>query len=301
MFSGGLDSLAGAVETARTGGRLALVSHRSVSTLDRRQRRIFSELQNEFPGRLIHIPVWVNKSVGLGREPTQRTRSFLFAALGTVVAELIEAGGVRFFENGVVSLNFPVADEVVRARASRTTHPVSLHLLQCLRSKIAGHDFAVDNPYLFKTKTEVTESLAQNQAGHLIPYTCSCAHPMFQPKTQWHCGKCSQCIDRRFAVIGAGLSAYDLETDYVTDVFVGPGKEGPEKSKRAPFTSFDPIRSACSLPSLVKLPSNGPQARDIVKRSPYDCSESKKLQVTTTVYTKIECKSLHPSFAKIIQ
>ena len=37
MFSGGLDSLAGAVESAAAGGKLVLVSHRPVSTLDARQ------------------------------------------------------------------------------------------------------------------------------------------------------------------------------------------------------------------------------------------------------------------------
>jgi hypothetical protein len=84
MFSGGLDSLAGTVETARAGGRVALVSHRPVSTLSSRQRELFIELQKEFPGRLIHVPVWINKRSGLSREPTQRTRSFLFAALGAV-------------------------------------------------------------------------------------------------------------------------------------------------------------------------------------------------------------------------
>ena len=54
----------------------------------------------------------------------------------------------------------------MRARASRTTHPVSLHLLQSLLLRhITGRDLALDNPYLFKTKTEVTASLAENQAG----------------------------------------------------------------------------------------------------------------------------------------
>jgi hypothetical protein len=45
---------------------------------------------------------------------------------------------------------------------------------------------------------------------------------MFQRKTQRHCGCCSQCIDRRFAVAAAGLLAQDPAKDYVTDVFVGP-------------------------------------------------------------------------------
>ena len=231
MFSGGLDSLAGAVETARGGAKLVLVSHRPVSTLDSRQKKLFSELRKEFPDQVIHIPVWINKAESLGRrEPTQRTRSFLFSALGAVVAQSVQAGGVRFFENGIVSLNLPVADEVLRARASRTTHPVALQLLKSLCSAVTARDFAVDNPYLFKTKTDVVTILSTHKAAHLIPHTCSCAHSMFKRKTQGHCGRCSQCIDRRFAITAAGLLAYDSEADYVSDVFVGPRKGGPEKN-----------------------------------------------------------------------
>lgn len=125
MFSGGLDSLAGIVESARKGSRLVLVSHRPVSTLSARQKRLFRKLQVEFPQQLFHVPVWINKAENFGREPTQRTRSFLYAALGTVVGAPVGAAGMRFFENGVVSVNFPVAGEVVRSRASRTTHPIA--------------------------------------------------------------------------------------------------------------------------------------------------------------------------------
>ena len=233
MFSGGLDSLAGAVETARGGAKLVLVSHRPVSTLDSRQKKLFSELRKEFPDQVIHIPVWINKAERLGRrEPTQRTRSFLFSALGTVVAQSVQAGGVRFFENGIVSLNLPVADEALRARASRTTHPVALQLLKSLCSAVTARDFAVDNPYLFKTKTDVVTILSTHKAAHLIPHTCSCAHSMFKPKTQWHCGRCSQCIDRRFAITAAGLLAYDSEADYVSDVFVGPRKGARRRAWR---------------------------------------------------------------------
>ena len=49
MFSGGLDSLAGAVDTAVGGANLVLVSHRPVSTLDSRQKKLFAELQRRFP------------------------------------------------------------------------------------------------------------------------------------------------------------------------------------------------------------------------------------------------------------
>lgn len=235
MFSGGLDSLAGAVETARSGANVVLVSHRPVSTLDSRQRKLFAELQKEFPKNLMHIPVWINKAEKFGREPTQRTRSFLYSALGTVVAQSIRAGGVRFFENGVVSLNLPVADEAIRARASRTTHPIALQLFKSLYSAVAERDFAVDNPYRFRTKTDVVAILAENKAAHLIPYTCSCAHSIFKSKTQWHCGTCSQCIDRRFAITAAGLLPYDPDADYVSDVFTGARKDGQEKNMAVDF------------------------------------------------------------------
>ena len=235
MFSGGLDSLAGAVETAKREQNSVLVSHRPVSTMSARQSKLFKELQKSFPGRFLHVPVWINKHERLGYEPTQRTRSFLFAALGTVVGESISAGGVRFFENGVVSLNLPVAGEVLRSRASRTTHPIALYLLQRLCTAVAKRDFMVDNPYFYKTKTEVIEIVASSGVPGLIAHTCSCAHSMFKSKSRWHCGKCSQCIDRRFAVTAAGLQEYDPKGDYESDVFVGARSDGPEKNMAADY------------------------------------------------------------------
>ena len=236
MFSGGLDSLAGAVEAAASGDRVMLVSHRPVTTLDSRQKRLFAELQRQFPNQLAHIPVWINKAERLGREPTQRTRSFLYSALGTLVAQSVQAGGVRFYENGVVSLNLPIAEEVLRVRASRTTHPVTLHLLSSLSAAVTERDFIVDNPYLLKTKTEVVQSIATHQAAHLIGHTCSCSHSMFKTKNQRHCGRCSQCTDRRFATTAAGLLAYDSEKDYVSDVFIGPRKSPLERAIATDYT-----------------------------------------------------------------
>jgi hypothetical protein len=68
--------------------------------------------------------VWVHKVCKSAREYTQRTRSFLFWALALAVGKSVNSNGMTFFENGVVSLNLPIADQVLRARASRTTHPV---------------------------------------------------------------------------------------------------------------------------------------------------------------------------------
>jgi hypothetical protein len=230
MFSGGLDSLAGAVQTAAApGGKLVLVSHRPVSTQSSRQTQLFNLLRETCPAPMIHIPVWVNKSGNLNMESTQRTRSFLYATLGALVAESVKGRGVRFFENGVVSLNLPVADEVLGARASRTTHPHVLDLFQKLFTRILGRDLAIDNPFLFHTKKEVLDVIAENGGSGLIRHTCSCAHQgIFQSGSRWHCGTCSQCIDRRIAVLAAGLEGHDPETDYESDVFTGPRSDGPK-------------------------------------------------------------------------
>ena len=232
MFSGGLDSLAGAVETASHGKNLVLVSHRPVSTQSKRQTNLFASLRTAFPNvRMFHVPVWVNKDEAKNREYSQRTRSFLFSVLGTAVANSVKADGVRFFENGIVSLNFPVADEVLGARASRTTHPQVLKLFAEFYQRVLERPFEVDNPFLFKTKAEVVGLIRDHGQADLIRETCSCAHQgMFQSKTQWHCGGCSQCIDRRMAILASGTENNEDAHDYATDVLTGPRKDGYERN-----------------------------------------------------------------------
>lgn len=252
MFSGGLDSLAGAIETASKGENLVLVSHRPLPWISTRQTDLFAKLKAKYPSvKMLHVPIWINKDHGLGVEHTQRTRSFLFAALGTVVAESIKAGGVRFFENGIVSLNLPIADEALRARASRTTHPRSLYLFTQFLRLVTDRNFEVDNPFLFKTKADIVSLIAQKGGADLIPYTSSCAHiGFFKSKSQWHCGTCSQCIDRRVAMVAAGLEDYDSEADYVSDVFTGPRKEGYERNLAVNFARHVVELSSMSLEEM---------------------------------------------------
>jgi hypothetical protein len=230
MFSGGLDSLAGVLETLNDNEKTVLVSHRATPVIMKRQREIRQSLEEKFSKSLVHVQVQVNKNKGLDAEKTQRTRSFLFSALGVAVAEIFHVSTVRFYENGIVSLNLPVADEVLRARASRTTHPKGLHLLSEFYSLLTERQFKVDNPFVFNTKLEIIEKIVARGHPDLINKTCSCATPGIYASTQWHCGECSQCIDRRIAIIAAGQEEHDPEEDYVTNVFLGRRTEGYPKS-----------------------------------------------------------------------
>jgi hypothetical protein len=53
---------------------------------------------------------------------------------------------------------------------------------------------------------------------------------MFQKKAQPHCGHCSQCIDRRFATLGAGLQGQDPAKGYASDVFLGLREDSLERA-----------------------------------------------------------------------
>ena len=222
MFSGGIDSLAGAVEVAAAGQPLVAVSHRPMSHTSKLQADLIQHLGELFPGPMMHVPVWVNKQ-GWDKEPTQRTRSFLFSALGVAVGSVLNAGGVRLYENGVTSLNWPVAQEVLQSRASRVTHPLALYRMQeFYRLLTERTDFAVDNPYIFDTKSDVIARIANHGAADLLGRTVSCLRTIFRPSAQRHCGMCRQCIDRRIAVLASGQEAHDRQESYQSDVFTGP-------------------------------------------------------------------------------
>ena len=97
-------------------------------------------------------------------------------------------------------------------------------------SKVLGRELQVDNPFIFKTKTDVVKVISDLGGANLIPYSTSCAHTIFKSVSQQHCGTCSQCIDRRIAIYSAKLEAYDPSTDYEVDVFTGRRKDGYERN-----------------------------------------------------------------------
>ena len=231
LFSGGLDSLSGTVEElVGDGKRVALVSHRSSSKIAGAQKDLVNKLPSRFgANRVLHVPVWANLDGSLGREPTHRTRSFLFAALGDVTARMFDRDSIRFFENGVVSLNLPPVAQVVGARATRTTHPQTLAGLRSLFPVLLGRDFGVDNPFTWMTKTEVIERLAANDCNNLIRNTRSCTRVRDMTRLHPHCGQCSQCIDRRFAVLAASQEHEDPAEAYKVDLFTDKRPAGSDR------------------------------------------------------------------------
>lgn len=225
LFSGGLDSLAGAIEeVVNLKKKVVLVGHRPVAKISKRQRDLLKHLTDRVRahGRFLHVPVWGNKDKGLTRDTNQRTRSFLYTMLGATVAFMHKIDRIRFYENGIVSINLPFSAQLVGALASRSTHPKVLHCLSKLLTNLLGREITVENPFLWKTKSDIVEII--NKAGlvELIQISNSCASVRTTDILNTHCGVCSQCIERKLATLYNKISDNDPAEMYKTELFLDP-------------------------------------------------------------------------------
>ena len=216
--------------------RIVLVNHRSTEKHNSKHRELERLLAEKagYP-KPEHIAVRINKDKKLGRESTQRSRSFLYVALGATVARMVGLHNVRFYENGVVSLNLPVCAQVVGGRATRTTHPRVLRGFQSLLSLVAGETFTVDNPFMWETKGQVIQRILDAKCGPMITPSVSCAHTWEATLKFPHCGVCSQCIDRRFGIIAAKAEEFDSKENYEVDIFTQSRPKNADKMMGAAY------------------------------------------------------------------
>ncbi|MEK6674496.1 MAG: hypothetical protein AABZ47_02450 [Planctomycetota bacterium] len=237
LFSGGLDSLGGAVSEIVVAGRpVALVHHQATTKLINRHRMLRNMLNEYAKGpKPFCATVRINKKKNLNHEYTQRARSFLYASLAMAIARMCGLNGIRFYENGTVSLNLPIAREVVGAKATRTTHPRVLAGFSELFSLLTESTFAVENGFLWNTKEDVLRGILDAGCSGMIDWSTSCAHTWEMTNQHPHCGKCSQCIDRRFAVLAAGAGCYERADSYGLDLLTGPRAEGEERAMLASY------------------------------------------------------------------
>ncbi|MBU4259726.1 MAG: 7-cyano-7-deazaguanine synthase [Proteobacteria bacterium] len=226
MFSGGLDSTCGVLDLlANTSQNIYLASHVSSPGIKKTQNSIIKGLSKNFPDRVHHLAFGCNLTGKRAREETQRTRAFLYAAVGATVARRYHQDRIFFFENGVLSVNLPPSEQYQNARVTRTTHPRFLADMAELVSMISGKTFKIVNPFFWMTKADIIKLLKDNGGSDYISSTVSCSRTFDKgvKHDKTHCGRCSQCIDRRFGFAGAsllelenrGTYAYDFVTDNI--------------------------------------------------------------------------------------
>jgi hypothetical protein len=209
LFSGGLDSMIGAIDILEKGRIPLFVSHAGDPATSNAQNLCFDVLRQHYSSRPINrFRVWLNFPTGLVHgvfpENTTRARSFLFISLGVLAATGLE-GVVTLSvpENGFIALNVPLDLLRLGSYSTRTTHPFYLARWNDL-SNILGVPVRIDNPYWLKTKGEmITECANSDLIGRALLGTLSCSSPS---KGRWqghgieHCGYCLPCLVRRAAI-----------------------------------------------------------------------------------------------------
>lgn len=231
LFSGGLDSLAGALENLHESSDiLCLISHKSgqPSTASV-QNRLAEALKRKFPDRIKHYSFSTGLTNKRAASETQRSRTFLYGSIAFALAIALKQTKISFYENGITSLNFPRRQDLLNSRASRTTHPKTMHLLKEFLSLVAGEEFSVENKYRWKTKADVMNVIKAYKHEALISSAVTCSRTSMVRDNHSHCGGCLQCVDRRFSASAAGLSDFDHPGLYAFD-FLKDSIEGEARA-----------------------------------------------------------------------
>jgi 7-cyano-7-deazaguanine synthase in queuosine biosynthesis len=220
LFSGGLDSLAGAVEMLNSTKKkkLYLVAHKSNHNVIKTQNGLIEALSKKYDGRIKYYGFECHFTGTSRIEETQRTRMFLFSAIAFAICSFYSKKEFFVFENGITSINLPKQTDVINVRASRTTHPRTMGLLEKFYNAfVKGYKFIT--PYFYKTKSDIMDIFMQFKEENLIASSVSCSTSRNNDRSSHHCGVCSQCIDRRFAIYATGLE--DYSDNYVKDIISG--------------------------------------------------------------------------------
>jgi hypothetical protein len=225
LFSGGLDSLIGAIDLLHAGSTPLLVSHFGEGATSDAQRKLFAGLKKEYvKSAFDRLRVGMAFADGLvkdvGSENSTRGRSFLFFSLGAFAGTGLGNGFVlRVPENGLIALNVPLDPLRLGSNSTRTTHPYYMARWNELLTAL-GINGRVENPYWDKTKGEMASACANKALLlKLAPYSLSCAHPAnarwqgHQGRGIEHCGYCLPCLIRRAALDSAWGAGQD-ETIY---------------------------------------------------------------------------------------
>ena len=238
LFSGGLDSLAGAIDwlDSESPNRISLVGHHdpNIGGAAKDQKALLAELEKVYPERFQSILIGVGHS-GKSPEITMRSRSILFIAMGMVVAAHLGSNTPLLIpENGTIALNVPLTPARRGSCSTRTAHP---HYLKLLRNWLDGIGITnpILNPLSSKTKGEVISNCRNFDLLCICaPLSASCAK---RGHTRWwvrrsarECGQCMPCIYRRASLHKVGLDTQVYGNDICNgEVDVdNPDYEGPD-------------------------------------------------------------------------
>ncbi|MDZ7283837.1 hypothetical protein N4G62_17550 [Sphingomonas sanguinis] len=217
LFSGGLDSLIGAIDSLSRDERPLLVSHAGEGAGSKAQYLCHDALKAQFPQRhfeWVRLPMVFSHDLaeGVGSETSTRARSFLFFAFGIAAGTALgRQFELKVPENGLIALNVPLDPLRLGALSTRTTHPFYMARWGELVAAL-GIDGTLANPYWALTKGEMVEACEDKPfLMSIADKSISCSSPAklrWAGQAQGHCGYCLPCLIRRASM------PVDDPTDY---------------------------------------------------------------------------------------
>lgn len=245
LFSGGLDSLAAAIELGCKPEPLQLVSH---TTRNQRLSVVQDELVSllrtvgiQSPHRKFQVSA-VSKPpaehLSFDAESSQRTRSFLFLTLGVLCARRAGQTKVIYLaENGQMAIHLPLTQARIGAFSTRTAHPEVLAKAQEFFGAAINLAVQITNPYVHKTKAEVTK-IVWDKLPSAIPMALSCWRTSRLTGNATHCGTCIPCIVRRVAIEYHGVDSTVYEKNLFTQQFADLQEDDDGRRNLADFGEF---------------------------------------------------------------
>ncbi len=216
LLSGGADSATGALLARTRPEEHVLVSHHGGNGIAPTQRAVAERIEELLPGGSTqhHVQLYLarRQTQPNGRkfksEPSTRTRSLLFLALGLAIASVNEVP-LWIPENGFASLNPPMSADQFGSISTKTTHPWFLSELSRLAQAVGAHD-DIENPFAHQTKGEmfrwVADTVGDTSASKFLSLTDSCGFTgkwHFGIGKDVHCGVCFGCLMRRASFAAA--------------------------------------------------------------------------------------------------
>lgn len=207
LFSGGLDSLLGALNLLEDGQRPLLVSQGSSKEISPQKElcKMIGMDAHRFDGR-------VNEKWQPPYEGSTRGRSLIFFAYGILAASALGVSEVIVPENGLIAINPPLTRRRLGSLSTRTTHPHFLSELSDVFHAV-GIRVSLRNIFEDKTKGQMLSACHHPQIETLAGASYSCGKGK---RRNGQCGRCIPCLIRRAAFHASGVR--DRTTSYFVDI-----------------------------------------------------------------------------------
>jgi 7-cyano-7-deazaguanine synthase in queuosine biosynthesis len=241
LFSGGIDSLAAAVEFGPS-HKLVLVSHVTRAQQTRNvQLRLVKLLESQgmaLPHHQFFVSSRSTPAFAHDVESSQRTRSFMFLILAALVAR--RQGRRKLLtmaENGQMAIHLPLNAARIGSYSTHTAHPDVLRTLEGILSRVLGIPFTISNPYVACTKAEVVSRI-WTTVQEAVFIANSCWRSARLPAGATHCGECVPCMVRRIAIETHGTDATPYSRNSFSEVFTAMGSDDEARRNLADLCEF---------------------------------------------------------------